>query len=150
MLDSLVISSAFLSENLRIGDSLDQFASDSANRTHEICHDLVDLSGLGLVEEIGRHLFARVDHIVVDGLPITNDFCVPMSQHWNRSIWVQIDERRLEILLSQRVNLHEIDISASNVADGEESARVLTEKVPPDLQLLRVSWLHVLGRSTAH
>ena len=52
LLDSLVIRSALLAENFRVGHGLYEFACDSPNRSHEVCHDFVNLPRLPIVEKM--------------------------------------------------------------------------------------------------
>ena len=95
------------------------------------------------MEEMSGDFVTGVDEVVVDGLTITDDFCVSVRHHWDRCVRVQIDEWLLEVLLCHGVYLHEVYVSACNLTNSKECTSVLAEEVTPDLKFLG-TWLHVL------
>ena len=128
---------------------MNQLHGDSADRASEVLHDLVDFSGLIIVEEIVRDGTVRVDHVIEDGFTVTNHFSLSVGQHRDRPIWVLVDEGRFIVLLLQRVDLSEVDISASHLADGKEGTRVLAEIISPNHNFLTAR-SHILRRTAPH
>ena len=84
---------------------------------------------------MASHFMASVDHVVIDGSTVADDFRMPVGQHWNRRIWVQIGEWSRKILFFHRVDLHVIDLSTRSryLTYGQECPSILVELVAPDL-----------------
>lgn len=85
----------------------------------------------------------RVHKVIKYGFSISNHFCVSVRQHWNRSVWIHVDEWCGQVLSCQSVHLNELNVGLRYLANSEQGSGILAEVITPDFEFLG-AWRNVL------
>jgi len=88
------------------------------------------------MQEMLVNRVTRVHKVVKYGFSISNHFCVSVSQHWNRSVWIHVDEWCGQVLFCQSVHLNELYVGLSYLANSEQGSGILAEVITPDFEFL--------------